>query len=171
MKKQNLKKFNFLKLSLGLPKFSVKTIFLIFTIALVLVQVYNGYEVYLLVEKVFSLFNQVTNVKIEVSNLSFLSEFYVALHDAQPKLFINSKSLKLLAKGSKKIPIVLLYAFFVLVLFNYFSQENFEMFFYLKTGAHHILIHKLLHYLQHQKHCKWYDLICRINKVKRYFKN
>ena len=158
MKKSTLKNPNSIGVSLGLPKFSVKTIFLLFTILLFIVQLIYGYEYYHLVDEVFHLYSSATNGSFKIINLSFLSEGYVALHESQPNLFRDKKALNGLAYLSKKLPVITLYAFFLLVIINYFTVPDFELLKFLLIGIHHILFHFILHFFQHQKHCKWYKL-------------
>ena len=171
MKINTPKKHNIFGLSLALPKFSVNTIYLLFAIVLIAVQIYNGFEVYLLVGKVFYLFNNVTNLEVEITNWSYLSEFYCALHESNPRVFRNNRALKAAAIGSNKLPVILLYVFFTLVIFNYMLVPGFKVWYYLGVGIHHIIIHKILHFLKHQKECKFYNCICWVNKVRRYAKN
>ena len=156
--------------ALKLPKFSAKTIFILLQIVLVIIQVFNGYEVYQLFDKTLYLFENLSDVKMEITNYSFLSEMYVAVHESQPQLFSNNKVLKATAIGSKKLPIILLYIFFVLVLLNFIYVLDFDIKHYLLIGLIHITIHIVVHFLQKDKKQKWYKCICYINSCRRFWK-
>ena len=150
--------------AIKLPKFSIKTIFILLQITLVIIQVFNGYEVYQLFDKTLYLFENLSDVKMEITNYSFLSEMYVAVHESQPQLFSNNKILKATVIGSKKLPIILLYIFFVLVILNFLLVTGFDTKKFILVGLIHIAIHKVVHFLQHDKKQKWYRCICFINK-------
>ncbi len=147
-----------------------KKINVVFTSVFIILIISNTYEVLLLVGKIIHLFENIVALKVNLRHLN--NSYVVASCDFYPTLLgRNSKEeIRGILEVLRKIPILLLYLFFILVALNFFiSDNNFNLLYYVFVGAEHLLLHYLLHFFERHKQNEYYYLLSSINKVKRHF--
>ncbi len=142
-----------------------------FTFIFLVLITYKTFEDYMLLDKVIFLLQNIVEVK--VNNIINLKDSYILLYDCHSVVLgISREEARAILKVLKKLPIVLLFTFFLLIAANYLLLDNFSnASHYILIGIEHIGLHQLVEFFESQKEKEHYPLLCSINRIKRYLKN